>query len=89
MLDLFAHGLYFRCCVVSIAGNKLDLSLRGSRTGESSTDDLQTDVEDDDTGEGVSEKSCDPEIASLEDLDVGKVVRGYVKAVTDVGVFIR
>lgn len=57
--------------------------------GESSTDDLQTDIEDDDTGEGVSGRSCDQEIASLEDLDVGKVVRGYVKAVTDVGMFVR
>ena len=75
--------------MVGVSGNKLDLSLRGSRTGESSTDDLHTDTEDDDTGEGVSERSCDSEIASLEDLDVGKVVRGYVKSVTDVGVFIR
>lgn len=31
----------------------------------------------------------DPEITSLEDLAEGDVVRGYVKAVTNVGVFVR
>ena len=33
--------------------------------------------------------SPDREITSLEDLPEGVVVRGYVKAVTDVGVFVR
>ena len=80
-----------RCCVVGVSGTKLDLSLRSSRTGESLVDLEQTDgSEDEDEGErGVSQVSCDPEITSLQDLAVGKIVRGYVKAVTDVGAFVR
>ena len=31
----------------------------------------------------------DPEITSISDLKVGKIIRGYVKAKTDVGYFIR
>ena len=34
-------------------------------------------------------KPPDPEITSLEDLPEGVVIRGYVKAVTDVGAFVR
>ena len=80
-----------RCCVVATSGSKLDLSLRRSRTGEAPTDLVQTDdTDNEDEGEmGVSQGSCDPEITSLQDLDVGKIVRGYVKAVTDVGAFVR
>lgn len=80
-----------RCCVVGVDGSKLDLSLRRSGTGEPADDTMETDTEGE--GEeremGVAGRSCDPEIASLEDLEVGKVVRGFVKAVTDVGVFVR
>ena len=38
---------------------------------------------------GTKVKVRDPEITCLEDVEEGKVVRGYVKAVTDVGVFVR
>lgn len=38
---------------------------------------------------GGEVKVRDPEIQGLEDLKDGQLVRGYVKAVTDVGVFIR
>ena len=31
----------------------------------------------------------DPEISSISNLKVGKIVRGYVKSKTDVGYFIR
>ena len=31
----------------------------------------------------------DPEIASVSDLKVGKIVRGYVKSKADVGYFLR
>ena len=88
--------------MVGIDGSKLDLSLRRSRTGEPADVVMETDTEGegeegmDDDGEaeeektgGVARTSCDPEVASLEDLEVGKVVRGFVKAVTDVGVFVR
>ena len=78
--------------MVGVDGSKLDLSLRRSRTGEPASDIMQTDTEGEEEGEGgegVAGRSCDPEIASLEDLEVGKVVRGFVKAVTDVGVFVR
>ena len=37
----------------------------------------------------TAEAYPDREITSLEDLPEGTIVRGYVKAVTDVGVFIR
>ena len=82
--------------MVGFDGSKLDLSLRRSRTGERPDDVI---MKSDTEGEGeegeergrgvVKEESCDPEIASLEDLEVGKVVRGFVKAITDVGVFVR
>ena len=58
--------------MVSVAGEKMDLSLRPSR------------VHGDAAGTPL-----DREIASLEDLPEGTVVRGYVKAVTNVGVFVR
>ena len=61
-----------RCCVVGIAGERMDLSLRPSR------------VHGD-----IAGAYPDQEIASLEDLPEGTIVRGFVKAVTDVGVFIR
>ena len=65
----------FRCCVVAVDEDKVDLSLRASRTGEQVKEEADTPP--------------DPEIASLEDLAEGDVVRGYVKAVTNVGVFVR
>lgn len=79
--------------MVRVDGGKLDLSLRKSRMEELADDVMQTDTEGEEEegerGEGVAERSRDPEIASLEDLEVGKVVRGFIKAVTDVGVFVR
>jgi ribosomal protein S1 len=36
----------------------------------------------------LAEKS-DKDIQSLNDIEEGNIVRGYVKAVTDVGVFVR
>ena len=82
--------------MIGFDGSKLDLSLRRSRTGEPPDDVI---MKSDTEGEGeegeergrgvVKEESCDQEIASLEDLEVGKVVRGFVKAITDVGVFVR
>jgi len=68
----------FRCCVVAVDGDKVDLSLRASRTGNQM-----------EQVEGEADTPSDPEIASLEDLTEGGVVRGYVKAVTNVGVFVR
>ena len=36
----------------------------------------------------ITEK-CDKDIQSLNDFEEGDIVRGYVKAATDVGVFVR
>ena len=58
--------------MVHVEGDKLDLSLRNSRTNPSDKVEVR-----------------DPEIQELGDLVKGQVVRGYVKAVTDVGVFVR
>ena len=66
--------------MVGIDGDKVDLSLRTSRTGE------KLKVEGVEPPEGVA---SDPEISSLEDLQKGEVVRGYIKAVTDVGAFVQ
>lgn len=71
---------FTRCFVVGIDGDKVDLSLRTSRTGE------KLKVEGVEPPEGVA---SDPEISSLEDLQKGEVVRGYIKAVTDVGAFVH
>ena len=65
-------GLY-RCSVVRVLAEKLDLSLRPSRV----------------SGDVMGNSPMDPEITSLEDVPEGTIVRGYVKAVTNVGVFIR
>ena len=54
----------------------LDLSLRPSRIQVAG-------------GVATAAEIKDKEIADLEDLRVGMVVRGYVKAVTDIGVFVR
>lgn len=62
---------------MSVANGKLDLSLRASRIGGS----------DGDTKE--EEEVADPEIESLGGLAKDQVLQGYVKAVTDVGVFVR
>lgn len=62
-----------RCCVVACEEGKLDLSLRDSRVGGS-----------DDVGE-----VRDPEIRDLGGLADGQLVRGYVKAVTDIGAYVR
>ena len=58
---------------MSVSGDKMDLSLRASRVH----------------GNTVLRDSPDQEITSLEDLPEGTVVRGYIKAVTNVGVFVR
>ena len=62
----------FSCCVVKVAGKKIDVSVRRSRRLDSE-----------------SGKVEDPELNGIEDVEEGAVVRGYVKAVTDVGVFVR
>ena len=62
-----------RVCVVKVEGDRMDLSLRPSRLSPGQP-------------EG---DSPDREITSLGDLSEGGVVRGYVKAVTAVGVFVR
>ncbi len=67
--------------MVGVDGDKVDLSLRTSRTGEKLK--VKKGVE---PPEGVAP---DPEISSLEDLQKGEVVRGYIKAVTNVGAFVR
>ena len=36
-----------------------------------------------------SKDPIDPEVRSVEDLEVGQLVRGYVKAASNVGVFVR
>lgn len=54
----------------------MDLSLRSSRTGE------HKDRSPDD-------EPIDTEVGGVEDLSIGQVLRGYVKAVTDTGNFIR
>ena len=64
--------------MVGVDGDKVDLSLRASRTGESV--------------KGVwpaTDTTSDPEISSLEDVPEGMVVRGYVKAVTKMGAFVQ
>ncbi len=66
----------YRCCLVGIAESKLDFSMRASRTG----------VEPDG---GSKECEVDPEIESISDLTKNQLLRGYIKAVTDVGIFVR
>lgn len=69
---------FIRCCVLSVDGDKIELSLRASKTGEEVIKDRP-----------ASTDPIDPEVRSLEDLEVGQLVRGYVKAASNVGVFVR
>ena len=59
-------------------GDKIELSLRASRTGEEVIKD-----------EAASKAPVDPEVRSVEDLEVGQLIRGYVKASSNVGIFVR
>ena len=65
-----------RCCVVGVKDGELDLSSRVSRTSPEET-----------TGE--EREVRDPEICDLGGLVEKKLVRGYVKSVTDLGVYVR
>lgn len=67
-----------RCYVLSVDDDKVELSLRASRTGEEVIKD-----------KAPSKDPIDPEVRSVEDLEVGQLVRGYVKAASNVGVFVR
>ena len=62
-----------RCCILSGKRGKLDLSLRASRV----------------QGPDSDEEVKDPELSDLSDLKDGQLVRGYVKSVTDLGVYVR
>lgn len=61
------------------AENKLDFSMRASRTG---AEEVESDG-------GSKECEVDPEIESISDLSKNQLLRGYIKAVTDVGIFVR
>lgn len=76
---------------MSVQGEKIDLSLRASRLaqGASEPGDSHGETEEEEEKEGGSGSPLDPEIVSLEDVPEGKVVRGYVKAVTEKGVYVR
>ena len=56
--------------MVGVDGGRWDLSLRGSRLGQ-------------------TEEVRDPEICDVGGLVEGGIVRGYVKSVTDFGVYVR
>ena len=66
---------------MGVADGKLDFSLRASRTGVT-TEGVEFDGDN-------KECEVDPEIELVSDLSKGQVLRGYIKAVTDVGVFVR
>lgn len=63
---------------MGMTSDKLDLSVRESRIR------VGDDGDDGDDGE-----VRDPEICDLGGLVEGKVLRGYVKSVTDFGVYVR
>ncbi len=53
--------------------------MRASRTG---AEEVESDG-------GSKECEVDPEIESISDLSKNQLLRGYIKAVTDVGIFVR
>ena len=65
-----------RCCVVAVEDGKVDLSLRSSRTGEPEP-----------AGSPVG--PADSEVTGVEDLMEGQLVRGFTRAVTNAGNYIR
>lgn len=82
---------FIRCCVVGVKGKKLDFSLRPSRMQQCRG--VEGEVGDSELGdfEGLESKGevKDPEIHDVGDLEEGQLVRGYVKSVTDLGVYLR
>ncbi|XP_015771536.1 PREDICTED: protein RRP5 homolog [Acropora digitifera] len=73
----FEAGQFVRCFVLAVKDHShIDLSLRPSRTEGSTTEDEE------------ATKEIDREIKSLDDLNKGDIVRGYVKNCSDVGVFV-
>ncbi|XP_044173478.1 protein RRP5 homolog [Acropora millepora] len=73
----FEAGQFVRCFVLAVKDHShIDLSLRPSRTEGSTTEDKE------------ATKEIDREIKSLDDLNKGDIVRGYVKNCSDVGVFV-
>eukprot|EP00731_Ephydatia_muelleri_P020460 Em0013g187a len=69
---------FIKCYILSVEGDKIELSLRASRTGEEVI-----------KAEAASKAPVDPELRSVEDLEVGQLIRGYVKASSNVGIFVR
>ena len=74
---------------MQVEGGKLDLSLRASRTGHQLGASEGSGDTERGSGDTTERGSGDPEIASLEEVEEGAVVRGYIKSVTNVGVFVR
>ncbi len=80
--------------MVGLEGEKVNLSLRHSHVKD---DYLEDEEEEKGEEEGDFLEQCrsvrttppDSEIASLEDIREGMVVRGYVKAITNVGAFVQ
>ena len=65
--------------ILEIAATKVVLSLRHSHLGE--TPQCLPKI--------AQDSQPDREILSIEDLEKGEILRGYVKAVSSVGVFIK
>ena len=87
---MFVCLCVIRCCVVGVEGKKLDFSLRPSRMQQCRGDEEVGDPElCDFEGLEAKREARDPEIHDLGDLEDGKLVRGYVKSVTDLGVYVR
>ena len=74
--------------MLAVGKDRIDLSLRKSRTG---VELIPASQDGDTTSDGAAklELAPDPEIASVGDLHPGQVVRGYVKAVTDQGSYVQ
>lgn len=75
---LFTNGQIIQCCIVGVdaQSKQVDLSLRTSRIGG-----IKREKED-------NVKNKDAEVKAVEDLQVGQVIRGYVKNVADKGLFV-
>ncbi len=78
---------------MGVDGDKVELSLRRSHTKheEEDSDDEEEEKEEEDVlGLGsVGDTPTDSEVCSLEDVREGMVLRGYVKAITNIGTFVQ
>lgn len=91
-LKAYKVGQYLRTAVLGVDGDKIDLSLRGSRTGavvgaEAGAKVGKKRASEEDKDEIVGEMRM-PEVNEAKELSPGQLICGYVKSTSSSGCFV-